>query len=120
MTKKQVEIVNKTGLHARPASDFVLEAKKYESKITICRENGVPVNAKSVVRILAEGIGQGTKIEIAAEGTDEEQAAASLAALVESGLENKGGKCVWKKDYREIRYLRELLMRNLISTFPVH
>ena len=45
MTKKQVEIVNKTGLHARPASDFVLEAKKYESKITICRENGVPVNA---------------------------------------------------------------------------
>ena len=78
MTKKQVEIVNKTGLHARPASDFVLEAKKYESKITICRENGVPVNAKSVVRILAEGIGQGTKIEIAAEGTDEEQAAASL------------------------------------------
>ena len=110
MTKKQVEIVNKTGLHARPASDFVLEAKKYESKITICRENGVPVNAKSVVRILAEGIGQGTKIEIAAEGTDEEQA----------DLENKGGKCVWKKDYREIRYLRELLMRNLISTFPVH
>ena len=85
MTKKQVEIVNKTGLHARPASDFVLEAKKYESKITICRENGVPVNAKSVVRILAEGIGQGTKIEIA-EGTDEEQAAASLAALVESGF----------------------------------
>ena len=83
MTKKQVEIVNKTGLHARPASDFVLEAKKYESKITICRENGVPVNAKSVVRILAEGIGQGTKIEIAA---DEEQAAASLAALVESGF----------------------------------
>ena len=78
MTKKQVEIVNKTGLHARPASDFVLEAKKYESKITICRENGVPVNAKSVVRILAEGIGQGT--------TDEEQAAASLAALVESGF----------------------------------
>lgn len=32
MTKKQVEIVNKTGLHARPASDFVLEAKKSERK----------------------------------------------------------------------------------------
>ena len=50
------------------------------------RTEPVPVNAKSVVRILAEGIGQGTKIEIAAEGTDEEQAAASLAALVESGF----------------------------------
>ena len=44
------------------------------------------MNAKSVVRILAEGIGQETKIEIAAEGADEEQAAASLAALVESGF----------------------------------
>ena len=33
MTKKQVEIVNKTGLHARPASDFVLEAKKYERRL---------------------------------------------------------------------------------------
>jgi len=87
MTKKQVEIVNKTGLHARPASDFVLEAKKYESKITICRENGVPVNAKSVVRILAEGIGQGTKIEIAAEGTDEEQVQRLLQL---------GGKRIWR------------------------
>lgn len=86
MTKNTVEIVNKTGLHARPASDFVLAAKKYESRITICREGGVPVNAKSVVRILAEGLGQGTKIEIAAEGADEAQAVAELTALVAGGF----------------------------------
>lgn len=89
MTRKQVEIVNKTGLHARPASDFVLAAKKYESNVTICKEGGEPVNAKSVIRILAEGIGQGTKIVIAADGTDEtdeEQAVAELSALIESGF----------------------------------
>lgn len=86
MTKKQVEIINETGLHARPASDFVMTAKKYESKITICRESGAPVNAKSVVRILAEGLGKGAKIEIAAEGADEEQAVEALAGLVESGF----------------------------------
>lgn len=86
MTKKQVEIVNKTGLHARPASDFVLAAKKYESNVTICKEGGEPVNAKSVLRILAEGIGQGTKIEIAADGADEERAVAELSALIESGF----------------------------------
>mgnify|MGYP000016595522 CR=1 FL=1 len=40
---------------------FVMLAKKYESKITICKEGGEPVNAKSVVRLLAEGIGQGNK-----------------------------------------------------------
>ena len=86
MVKKQVEFINKTGLHARPASDFVMLAKKYESKITICKEGGEPVNAKSVVRLLAEGIGQGTKAELAAEGVDEAEAIEALAALVASGF----------------------------------
>ena len=86
MVTKQVEFINKTGLHARPASDFVMLAKKYESKITICKEGGEPVNAKSVVRLLAEGIGQGTKAELAAEGVDEAEAIEDLAALVASGF----------------------------------
>lgn len=86
MVTKQVEFINKTGLHARPASDFVMLAKKYESKITICKEGGEPVNAKSVVRLLAEGIGQGTKAELAAEGPDEAEAIEALAVLVSSGF----------------------------------
>lgn len=86
MVKRQVEIVNQTGLHARPASDFVLAAKKFESNITICKEGGQPVNAKSVVRILAEGIGQGTRLELAADGADEKQALEELTALIESGF----------------------------------
>ena len=86
MVTKQVEFINKTGLHARPASDFVMLAKKYESKITICKEGGEPVNAKSVVRLLAEGIGQGPKAELAAEGPDEAEAIEALAVLVASGF----------------------------------
>ena len=86
MVTKQVEFINKTGLHARPASDFVMLAKKYESKITICKEGGEPVNAKSVVRLLAEGIGQVTKAELAAEGPDEAEAIEALADLVASGF----------------------------------
>ena len=86
MVKKQVEIINKTGLHARPASDFVMLAKKFESKVTVCREGGEPVNAKSIVRLLAEGIGQGTKIEIAVDRADEGDAMTELVALVESGF----------------------------------
>lgn len=86
MVKKQVQIKNKTGLHARPASDFVLTAKKFESKISICKENGEAVNAKSIVRLLAEGIGQGTKVEIMADGNDEQLALNELVALVESGF----------------------------------
>lgn len=86
MVKRKVEIVNQTGLHARPASDFVLAAKKFESNITICKEGRQPVNAKSVVRILAEGIGQGTRLELAADGADEKQALEELTALIESGF----------------------------------
>lgn len=86
MVKRQAEIINKTGLHARPASDFVLAAKKFESKITICKEGGEPVNAKSMVRLLAECIGQGTKVEITADGADEAEALDTLVALIENGF----------------------------------
>lgn len=86
MVEKEVTIINASGLHARPASDFVLKAKEYESKVTICKEGGAPVNAKSVVRLLAEGIGQGTKIIISAEGTDEEAALKALVEMAENGF----------------------------------
>ncbi|GEM_PF-82556 len=88
MISKQATIINKTGLHARPASDFVLKAKKFESKITIRNIDGnsEAVNAKSIIRLLAEGMGQGTKIEIVTEGPDEQQAADELVTLIESGF----------------------------------
>ena len=66
MITKQTTIINKTGLHARPASDLVLMAKQFESKVTI--RNGEAVNAKSIICLLAEGMGQGTKVEIVTEG----------------------------------------------------
>lgn len=88
MTSIQTTIINKTGLHARPASDFVLRAKTFESKITIRNINGnsEPINAKSIVRLLAEGMGQGTEIEIVTEGPDEQQAAEELITLIKSGF----------------------------------
>lgn len=87
MYKKQTKVVNQTGLHARPAATFVQTAKKYEAKITVRRPGGAAVNAKSIVRLLAEEIGQGTEIEISAEGGDAQQAVDELVALVEGGFE---------------------------------
>ena len=49
-------VVNKTGLHARPASDFVAEAKKYKSRITITNLTDYPDepgDAKSIIEILS-------------------------------------------------------------------
>jgi phosphocarrier protein len=86
--KKRVTVINASGLHARPGSDFVHAAAKFVSKITIRRldEEDDPVNAKSIAFVLSLGIGKGIEVELAAEGSDEKQAVDSLAAFVESGL----------------------------------
>lgn len=89
MYKRNVTIVNKSGLHARPATDFVKAAAKFQSTITIRRlDGGEEVNAKSLVLILSLGMGQGTQVELCAAGEDEKQAADSLVALVESGFDD--------------------------------
>ena len=88
MVSAQTTIINATGLHARPASTFVMEAKKFESNITIKDvDKGVaPANAKSIMMILAAGLGTGTTVEIACNGADEQEALDALVALVDSGF----------------------------------
>lgn len=87
MYKKTTTILNKSGLHARPASDFIKEAGKFSSKITIRRlDEDEEANAKSIVFLLSLGIGQGVEVEISAKGDDEQQAVDSLVALIESGF----------------------------------
>ncbi len=76
-----VEVLNKTGLHARPASMFVKKATEYQSDIHI-RFSDRRINAKSIVGVLAAGINCGSTIEIVAEGPDEAEAVRSLADLV--------------------------------------
>ena len=59
MYSKQTILKNLTGLHARPASEFVACAKSFESKVTIRRldvEGAPEVNAKSIIKILAQGL----------------------------------------------------------------
>ena len=65
MVKKEVTVLNATGLHARPASMFVQTAGKFKSKIFVIKE-GNAINAKSIMGIMAGGISQGTTIEIQA------------------------------------------------------
>ena len=87
MYSKQVVIENATGLHARPASDFVNLAKRYNSKITIQNidgEGSALANAKSIVMLLAQGYCQGTHVEISANGEDEQEAVEKLVELIQS------------------------------------
>jgi len=87
MYTKNTELKNVSGLHARPASEFVSMAKTFESKVTVRRLNdeaAQPANAKSIIKILAQGLAVGTPIEIAADGPDEVEAVEKLFELVES------------------------------------
>lgn len=89
MYSKQTTLKNASGLHARPASDFVMKAKSFTSKITVRNASdpdSEPVNAKSIVRVLAQGIAVDKIIEISAEGEDEKEAVDQLIELVDSGF----------------------------------
>ena len=84
MENQRVTVVNKTGLHARPAATFARLAKKYQSIVKIQYNNKI-INAKSTVAILSAGIGCGSVIELTAEGEDELAALQALIQFVESG-----------------------------------
>jgi phosphocarrier protein HPr len=88
MVKKATVIKNKTGLHARPASDFVQKASKFQSNITIRRtgEEDDEANAKSIILLLSLGLCQGEEVEIIAKGQDEKEAVNSLIELIDSGF----------------------------------
>jgi phosphocarrier protein len=89
MVSSQVTIINPTGLHARPASEFVAKAKQFQSRIMIqnvADASAAPVNAKSIVLLLTLGLTQGSVAQITAEGADEKEALEALTQLVASGL----------------------------------
>lgn len=88
MFRKEVTVLNPTGLHARPAAEFVAAAKGFSSRITVrrCNMEGQGSNGKSILALMTLGASRGTLIEISADGPDEEAAVDALAALVEGGF----------------------------------
>ncbi len=79
------KIVNKRGLHARASAKFVEAACKYQCEITVSRE-GTTVSGRSIMGLMMLAGSQGAELEIAARGTDAEQALAALAALIAAGF----------------------------------
>lgn len=83
MYTKQISIRNRTGLHARPASDFVGLAGRFSSKIELNRVGEEDkYNGKSIVMLLALGLEKGEDAILSAEGADEREAVEALAEFV--------------------------------------
>jgi len=85
MKRKEVEIRNKLGLHARPASLVVKLAGKFESEIQLIKED-TEINAKSILGVMMLAAGPGQRVTITADGSDEHEAVDALASLIESGF----------------------------------
>ncbi len=83
--EKILVINNETGLHARPASQLVKKAGKFESKIEIIVDEK-EVNAKSIMGIMSLGLGKGDQITLRAEGEDAEAAVKGLTEFIEVEL----------------------------------
>lgn len=81
MLEKTFSITNETGLHARPATELVHEASKYQAEITLSY-NGKSVNLKSIMGVLSLGIQQGAEVTIQVKGVDEEEAMAGIKEVM--------------------------------------
>ena len=81
MAERSVQILNKNGLHARPAAEIVKAAAKFTSDITIVRDD-LEVNGKSIMGVMMLAAECGSTITLRASGPDEEAALAAIANLI--------------------------------------
>jgi len=83
--EKEVTIVNRLGLHARPAAMFVRIASRHRAEIWVSKE-GEEVNGKSIMGLMMLAAGQGSKLRIRCDGPDADKAIEELEELIKAGF----------------------------------
>jgi phosphocarrier protein HPr len=81
--EKEIAIINRLGLHARPAAMFVRIASRYRSEVWVSKE-GEEVNGKSIMGLMMLAAGQGSKLRLRCEGPDADKALEELEQLIKS------------------------------------
>ena len=81
--EKDVTIVNRLGLHARPAAMFVRISTRYRAEVWVSKE-GEEVNGKSIMGLMMLAAGQGSKLHIRCEGPDADKAIKELEELIKA------------------------------------
>lgn len=82
MTEKKIQVINRLGLHARPAALLVQKASRFQSEIRLLKEE-YELNAKSIMSVMMLAAEMGSFITIKAWGEDEAKAVEELAKLFE-------------------------------------
>jgi phosphocarrier protein len=86
--EREVEVVNRLGLHARAAARFVHLANTFQCRISVSK-GGSRVDGKSILGLLTLAAAQGSRLRLAADGEDENEALEGLAALVRGKFEEE-------------------------------
>ena len=81
MLEREVEIVNKLGLHARASAKLTQTAGRFQSEVWLSR-NGRRVNGKSIMGVMMLAAAKGTVVKIDTEGSDEAEAMQALVELI--------------------------------------
>ena len=82
MPRREIEITNKLGLHARASAKLTQIASRHGCEVWLER-NGRRINAKSIMGVMMLAAAKGTTIVIETEGADADQAMSALVALIE-------------------------------------
>lgn len=85
MIKRTVRIVNKLGLHARPAAMLVTTAAQHESEVFFTKDD-LRVNGKSIMGVMTLAAEKGANLTIEVDGPDEESTMQELLRAIESGF----------------------------------
>ena len=81
MRQREVEIINKLGLHARAAAKLTQLAAKYQCDVSVAR-NGRKVNAKSIMGVMMLAAGKGSRVTLETDGPDESEAMDAIIGLI--------------------------------------
>lgn len=87
MAQRTVTIASSVGLHARPASLFVEAASVTGLDVTIGRQGGEPVDATSILGVMALGAKYGEEVVLSADGEGADEALDSLVVLLSRDLD---------------------------------
>ena len=79
--EKEITIINRLGLHARPAAMFVRIASRHRCDIWVAKEDE-EINGKSIMGLMMLAAGQGSKLLICCEGADAEKAIEEIEELI--------------------------------------
>lgn len=85
VVERTVEVVNRAGMHARPAAELVKLASTFAADIRVEKE-GLQVNGKSIMGVLMLAAEQGSALRITARGADAHEAVEELCGLVTRGF----------------------------------